>query len=207
MYAGKPILGIVGGIGSGKSLVANLLAQKGCFVVDSDQLVRQEYQNPQLVQILQSWWGPEVVNPDGTANRQAIANRVFSDEKELKKLEALLHPRVDDARRRAMDAAIAKNPEITAFVWDTPLLFESGLTTQCDAVIFVQASLAQRVARVRDSRGWDPQELDRREKLQWPLDKKREISDYVVVNTADAEYARTQVNEVLSRTLASMKSG
>jgi dephospho-CoA kinase len=207
MYAGKPIIGIAGGVGSGKSMVARFLGEKGCFVVDSDELARRAYDKLDILQTLQGWWGEQVVGSDGKIDRRAIAERVFADPGQLRKLEALIHPIVEDLRRREMDEAIAKNPEIPAFVWDTPLLFESGLNVQCDVVIFIETPLPQRVARVMTSRGWDEKELARRENLQWPLDKKREISDYIVVNTADAGYARSQVDEVLSRTLASMKSG
>jgi len=99
-------------------------------------------------------------------------------------------------------SAAANDPQVVAYVWDTPLLFEAGLATQCDAVVFVDAPIEQRVRRVRETRGWDEAELLRRQKSQWPLDKKRRISDYVVTNTADADYARGQVREVLSRILA-----
>jgi dephospho-CoA kinase len=206
MFQGKPIIGIAGGIGSGKSMVARFLADLGCHVIDSDELSRQAYRKSEVVQTLQSWWGDAVVQPDGSVDRRAVAKRVFSDETQLRKLEGLIHPLVEQSRQEAMDLAIRKNPDLPAFVWDSPLLFESGLSPRCDAVIFVQTPLAQRVARVSQTRGWDEAELTRRENLQWPLDKKREISDYVVVNTADAEYARSQVNQVLSRTLVNMKS-
>jgi dephospho-CoA kinase len=73
--------------------------------------------------------------------------------------------------------------------------------------VFVEAPLEQRLERVRRSRGWDEAELDRRQKLQWPLDKKRRISDYAVANTADADYARGQVRDVLSRILARSTNG
>jgi dephospho-CoA kinase len=206
VYAGKPILGIAGGIGSGKSTVARFLGELGCFVVDSDELARQAHGRPEVVQTVQGWWGKDVILPDGRLDRKAVARRVFRDQKDRQKFEALLHPLVNQARDEAMARAAAQNPKIPAFVWDSPLLFETGLNTRCDVVIFVETPLEQRLARVRESRGWDAAELARRENLQWPLDKKREISDYVLVNTADADYARSQVEEVLSRTLARMTS-
>jgi dephospho-CoA kinase len=89
-----------------------------------------------------------------------------------------------------------------AFIWDTPLLFEAGLQDRCDTVVFVDAPLELRLDRVGKSRGWDRAQLLSRENLQWPLDKKRKISDHIVDNTADAEYARGQVREVLFRILA-----
>jgi dephospho-CoA kinase len=104
-----------------------------------------------------------------------------------------------------MDAAAAES-KVPAYVWDTPLLFEAGLNAECDAVVFVDAPLDRRLARVRAARGWDEAELLRREKSQWPLDKKKRISDYVVTNTADADDTRGQVRQVLSRILARSKN-
>jgi dephospho-CoA kinase len=97
---------------------------------------------------------------------------------------------------------LAPDPEVVAFVWDTPLLLEAGLKDQCDAVVFVDAPPELRLQRVSRARGWDIAELLRRENLQWPLDRKREIADYVIRNTADAGEARSQVRDVLSRILA-----
>ena len=104
-------------------------------------------------------------------------------------------------------AGAAGNPQVVAYVWDAPLLFEAGMDEQCDAIVFVEASDAQRLERVRRQRGWDEAELLRRQKLQWPLDKKRRISDHAINNTADAADARGQVRDVLSRILARSTSG
>ena len=82
------------------------------------------------------------------------------------------------------------------------LLFEVDLHRQCDVVVFVDSPNELRLQRVREKRGWDAAELARREISQWPLDSKREISDYVVSNTADAGFARSQVKQVLSRIMA-----
>jgi dephospho-CoA kinase len=196
--ASKPIIGVVGGIGSGKSFVAELFGQEGCLVIQSDKLVDDAYNYPEVREDLESWWGPSVFASDGSVSRRAIGSIVFSDSSARARLEGLLHPIV--ARRRdELMAAAADKPEIVAFVWDSPLLMETGLHHKCDAVAFVEAPLALRLDRVSRSRGWDEAELARREKLQWPLDKKREISEYTIDNTADADYARGQVKVVLSR--------
>ena len=204
VFAGKPVIGIVGGIGSGKSFVARLFGEEGCLVINSDEQVSEAYRDEEVKRILREWWGEEVVSPDGEINRRAIAARVFSDPAQLKRLEALIHPRVHAEREKVM-AAAAPDPSINAFVWDTPLLFETGLNRECDAVVFVDAPLPVRVMRVKE-RGWDEAELARRENSQWPLDKKRQISDYVLQNTADPGFVRgpirDQVRDVLSRILA-----
>jgi dephospho-CoA kinase len=201
MYSGKPIIGIAGGIGSGKSFVANLFAQLGCAVLDADAQVRQAYADPQVLQVLRQWWGDGIFRPDGAVHRSAIARKVFGDPKERERLEALLHPMVARFRDGEMKN-LASNPKTVAFVWDTPLLFEAGLNSQCDAVVFIDTPLHLRLRRVSQARGWDEAELLKREKLQWPLDTKREISDYFIENTADADVVRDQVRDVLSRILA-----
>lgn len=201
MVAGKPVIGIAGGIGSGKSFVARLFAELGCAVIDSDAQAKAAYRDPAVRAALHEWWGDEVFLPSGEINRPAIARKVFADEGELRRLEGLIHPWVNAARRREMEAA-ADDLQVLAYVWDTPLLFEAGLNAACDAVLFIDVPPAQRLERVRETRGWDEAELFRRQKSQWPLDKKGRMSDYVVTNTADADYARGQVREVLSRILA-----
>jgi dephospho-CoA kinase len=208
MFAGRAVIGIAGGIGSGKTFVAQLFAAQGCFVIYSDQLVADAYRDPAVVERLRNWWGDDVVGPDGNIDKRFIASKVFDDKTQRQRLEQLIHPIVDAERRRRMAAAgsKSKSPPV-AFVWDTPLLFESGLNLQCDAVVFVDAPLPLRQQRVRQSRGWDAQEIPRREISQWPLDRKLELSDYVISNTAEAAGdargpVESQVRSVLSRILA-----
>ena len=194
MFHGKPILGILGGIGSGKSFVAGCFGELGACVIDADRLVHLAYTRDDVKQTLRQWWGDAVLNADGTVNRRAIAAKVFRDDAERKRLEALVHPLVFAERNRLM-AERAADPAVTAFVWDTPLLVETGGHTQCDALVFVDVPLADRQARVA-ARGWDAAELARRENLQTPLDKKRRLADYVISNAADAAAAREQVRRV-----------
>ena len=209
MYAGRPIIGIVGGVGSGKSYVAGLFGELGCLVVDSDAQVREAYRDPRVGEAIRGWWGGGVFHADGTINRSAVAAKVFADLAEKRRLEGLLHPMIAAARERAMAAAAASDRQVLAFVWDAPLLFEAGLSAQCDAVVFVDAPLDVRLARVRATRGWDEAELLRRENSQMPLDTKRGLSDHHVENAADAVVdapgsndLREQVRRVLSQILA-----
>jgi dephospho-CoA kinase len=109
------------------------------------------------------------------------------------------------AAAAAAAAAAADEPGVVAFVWDTPLLFETALHEECDAVVFVDAPLETRLARVTQTRNWDAAELARRENSQWGLDRKRDFADYVISNTAGADFARGQVQDVLSRILAKTK--
>jgi dephospho-CoA kinase len=200
VFAGKPIIGLTGGIGSGKSFIAKLFGERGALVISSDDQVTDAYRDPQVRETLLKWWGPDVIRADGEINRRFIGAKVFADPAERKRLEELLHPRVHTARERAMLAA-TNDPKVVAFLWDTPLLFETDLQKQCDAVVFVDAPLETRLARVTRTRNWDAAELARRENSQWGLDRKRKIADYVISNPAGAELARGQVQDVLSRIL------
>lgn len=202
MIHGKPIIGIVGGIGSGKSFVARIFGELGCLVIDSDELVRQAYERPGVRRQLIAWWGDEVILADGTINRLLLARRIFNNPAEKQRLERLLHPLANEMRDQIMFRSV-NDAQVLAFVWDTPLLIETGLYRQCDAVVYVDTPYEQRLKRVTESRNWDRDELEHREKLQHPLDKKRQIADHVIRNTADdADVIRGQVREVLSRILA-----
>lgn len=201
MFAGKPIIGIAGGIGSGKSFVAKLFGESGCLIIDSDELVRSAYEQSRVKQTLRSWWGDEIFNSLGQVSKKAIADRIFHDPEQRRRLEQFLHPLVAQEREKLMHA-VAQDSQIRAFVWDTPLLFETGLYYQCDAVVFVDAPAELRLSRVRQSRNWDAAELAKRENLQWPLDKKQEISDYNIVNAADVDEVRRQVRNILSQICA-----
>jgi dephospho-CoA kinase len=202
MHAGKPIIGILGGIGSGKSFVARVFGEMGCLVINSDDQVRDAYHDPKVKQTLKEWWGDAVFDGTGEINRAVVAKLVFADPAARQRLEQYLHPLVFAARDRLM-AQHADDAQVLAFVWDTPLLLETGAHADCDVLVFVDAPLKTRLSRVQQSRGWSASELESREKLQLPLDKKREISDYVIGNTAGTEQSvRAQVREVLSRILA-----
>jgi dephospho-CoA kinase len=206
MFAGKPIIGIAGGIGSGKSYVAKLFGELGCLVIDSDAQVREAYNEERVKAALREWWGDAAIDHAGNVDRRFISRRVFSDPAERERLERLLHPLVKEARDALMTQA-ANNPQVVAYVWDTPLLFEAGLYRACDAIVFVDAPPAVRAARVKATRGWEEIDLLKRQNLQWGLDKKREMSDHRVTNAADhAGDVRDQVRATLSRILAGMSA-
>src|SRR5262249_18216052 len=153
MYAGKPIIGIAGGVGSGKSYVAGLFGELGCLVIDSDAQVRSAYNDSRVKSALREWWGNSAFDSEGNVDRRFISRRVVSDPAESERLEQLLHPLVNEARDARMKET-AGDPQVVAYVWDTPLLFEKGLYRSCDAIVFVDAPLEVRAARVKSTRGW-----------------------------------------------------
>ncbi len=178
----QPIIGLAGGAGAGKSAVAAILSRLGCVVCNSDDLGRQALCDPAIRDELVGWWGRGVLNQDGEIDRAAVAAIVFSRSEELGRLESLVHPWIEARRKALFEMAPAG---VCALVIDAPLLFEAGLDAECDAVIFVDADRGTRLARVAEGRGWDEQELGKREDSQLPLDEKRARSDYVVSNNGD----------------------
>ena len=145
----KPIIGIAGGIGSGKSFVAKLFAGAGCLVINSDELIRQAYDREDVKATLVDWWGKSVLTDAGAVNRKAIAQRIFSKPEAKVALEHYLHPLVGQMREKLIQQNQA-NPAIVAFVWDTPLLFETGLNKKCDVVVYIEAPWEARLKRVQE---------------------------------------------------------
>jgi len=192
----KPlVIGLAGGIGAGKSAAAAALADLGCLVSDSDQAAKAELDVPEVRDALVRWWGPRVLGVGGRIDRAQVAAIIFSDPEARRRLEALVHPRLRAARSALIDRAAAL--DAPGVVIDAPLLFEAGLDTECDAVLFIDAPRELRAARVRATRGWDEGELERRERAQFPLEQKRARSSAVIENAGDERALRAAVRAFL----------
>jgi dephospho-CoA kinase len=195
------VIGLAGGIGSGKSEVAAILQQLGAVVIDSDRLAKEALNLPDVRDQLVGWWGQRILGPDGRVSRSTVADIIFSDPAQRARLESLVHPIV--GRQRAVLRARAQERGAAAVVIDAPLLFEAGVDRECDAVIFVDAPRDIRLARVKASRGWDEAELNRRESSQLPLDEKRRRSSDVVANAGSAPDELARAVEPVFRRLVS----
>lgn len=193
-FRGKPIIGIVGGIGSGKSFVARAFADLGCVVIDSDAAAHAVYARPEVRTALVDWFGPGVV-VDGEVQRKQIASRVFRDAELRRRLEGLLHPLIHAEREHEM-LRRADDPAVRAFVWDSPLLIEAGLASACDEIVFVDTPESTRLDRVA-KRGWDEAELRRREASQVPLEQKRRAASH----TIDGALGGAELRQVLAKWL------
>lgn len=200
MQGSKPIIGLCGGIGSGKSAVAREFERLGGLLIDSDQLNSQVLCRTDVIGELREWWGADVVAADGAVDRSAIARIIFGDAREKQRLESLLHPLIAASRDDRILRS-ARDPNVRAVILDSPLLLESNLDRSCDAVVFVEASDAQRMRRLRETRGWDLDELRRRERWQAPLAQKKSRADYVVDNEGTIDQLRSQVRSVFERIL------
>jgi dephospho-CoA kinase len=126
---------------------------------------------------------------------------VFSDAGEARRLSGLIHPIVRRWRDELMGVAFV-DPLVKAIVWDTPLLFEAGLEKECDVAVFVKVERGERLRRLSEGRGWGEDDLGKREKLQFSLDKKAELADYCIDNSGDEASTLRQVQQILSQILA-----
>lgn len=195
MASGFLILGLAGGVGSGKSAVAAILGEVGFVVSDSDAGARAVLGRADVIEELVRALGDGVLDGEGRPDRRAIADAVFGDQAKRRTLEGIIHPRLHEERARLIEAARAEHA--AGVVIDAPLLFEAGVDEECDAVIFVDTPREVRLKRVVEGRGWSEAELARREAAQMPLDQKRERSDAVVVNDGDPDALRARVLSAL----------
>ncbi|MEC7195544.1 MAG: dephospho-CoA kinase [Planctomycetota bacterium] len=195
----RPVLGLTGAIAAGKSAAGDLLGSMGCVVSRSDQHAHEVLRDPEVVETLVDWWGEGVLDAEGAVARPAVAERVFANPAERERLEALVHPKIHLLREACFAHA---TPATKALVIEAPLLFEAKMDEHCAQTIFIDASRAVRLARVAE-RGWDSEELDRRESAQWSLDVKRQKADYVIRNEGSLEVLRLQLETILLHLIAS----
>lgn len=190
-----PVIGVVGGIGSGKSTVAAEFERLGCCRIDGDKLGHALLVRDDVKQEIRALWGAAVFDETGEVNRKAVADIVFNDATQLEALERILHPRI----REAIMQAVAKTRGKTypAVVVDAAVLFEAGWDDLCSHVIFVDAPMEDRLARVRERRGWDANTLHTREMRQIPLDKKQNRCHHSIRNHSSVSHLQEQVGRLL----------
>lgn len=192
-----PLLGLVGGIGSGKSYVTGLFAKLGAVIVDADKIGHEALQQPDIKQKLREAWGEVIFNSAGEVDRRKLGGIVFSDGKQKKKLEDIVYPFIGGRIHEALDQA-QRDDNVPLAILDAALLLETGWNRVCTAVVFIEAPDALRLERVK-GRGWEAAELPRREAAQWSLEKKKELCDLVILNNGDEVLTERLVKEAFSR--------
>jgi dephospho-CoA kinase len=188
------LVGLTGGIGSGKSTVARLLERRGAAVIDADQLAREAVTKgtPGFDRVVEAF-GPGVVSPDGELDRSALANRIFSDPEQKAALEAIVHPEV---ARRFSDQVEAFRATDRIVVYVTPLLVELGLAPAFDVVVVVTASPHLRVSRVASDRGLSPDEVRGRLAVQATDEQRAEVADVLIDNDGSLADLEPQVDRL-----------
>jgi len=203
------IVGLTGGIGSGKSTVARMLKDAGAHVIDFDYLARRvvEPDKPAWRDIV-DYFGPEILSSDGTVNRSALAKIVFSDDKRRKVLEGFTHPRILEEKDALIRAIKEKDPCSIAIV-DVPLLFELDLRDMFDKVILAYVPRAMQIRRVLKKGALGRAEVEKRLNAQIPIEEKRSLSDYIIDNEGSLRDTRDQVRKIICelKELARRKGG
>lgn len=191
------ILGITGGVASGKSLVSQQFAALGAGVLDADRAGHEALRLPDVQAAARLRWGDAIFGPDGEIDRPRLAKIVFAtDEKgttERRYLEQLTHPIIVALLRR--QAEVFQTEGRKAAVLDAALLIEAGWDKLCDRMVYVDASEPIRRSRAL-ARGWTAAEFAARESAQAELDRKRAMSDVVIDNSGSAEETNQQVEKV-----------
>jgi dephospho-CoA kinase len=190
------LVGLTGGLATGKSTVAALFKRCGAYVVDADVLARQ------VVAPGTAGWravvtafGKGVLNSDRTINRQTLGSIIFRHPAKRRQLERIIHPRVSREQARLTKQAAAKNPRAVV-LYDVPLLFEAGLEKVADKVVVVAADRETQIARLRERNGLSRSEAVRRIRSQMPLRKKIRRADYVLDGTLARAKLLTQVKQL-----------
>jgi dephospho-CoA kinase len=186
------MVGLTGGIGSGKSTVAAMLTARGAIVVDADRIAREvvEPGSPALEKLVERF-GPEILNDDGTLDRAALAARAFVSEETKLDLEGITHPAIGEEFLRQVAAA----PEDGIVVHDVPLLVESKRGLEYAAVIVVEAPKEVRLARL-EARGIPRDDAERRMAMQAGDDDRRAVASYLVDNSGDLAALERQVDDI-----------
>jgi dephospho-CoA kinase len=186
------VIGLVGGIASGKSLVARQMVELGAGWLDADRAGHEALEIPEIKQALRDRWGDDVIAVDGRVSRTAVGQHVFGPgaTADRRFLEQLTHPRIGELLGR--QAAALEEEGKSVLVLDAPLLMEAGWDEFCDKTVFVDTPHEVRLQRAR-GRGWSDAEFSAREAAQESLDVKRKRADVVLDNSGSPEFTREQV--------------
>jgi len=193
------LVGLTGGVATGKSTVARIFKQCGAVVIDADLLAREvvEPGKPAWKEIVTTF-GKSVLNSDRTLNRHALGAIVFRHPAKRLVLERIIHPRVAREQKRLTRQAAQNNPKAVV-IYDVPLLFEAGIDTRVDTTIVVTADRETQITRLKKRNGLSRADAIRRIKSQMPLSKKVRLADYVIDGTLPLSRLRKHIAQLLNR--------
>ena len=189
------LIGVAGGIASGKSLVSEQLTRLGAEVLDADRAGHDVLRDPEVTEAIRRRWGDDVFDAAGEIDRNEVAKIVFAPPpagpEELTYLEQLTHPRIGQRLRERM-ITLAHGRQSLVAVLDAPVMFKAGWDKLCDKILFVDSPRELRLARAK-SRGWSEAEFDAREAVQELLDAKRSRAEVIIDNSSSPEHTYAQV--------------
>jgi len=192
---GLKVLGLTGGIGSGKSTVARMFTDRGVPVVDADALAREVVApgQPALAEIAAAW--PKVIAPDGALDRKRLGAIVFADPAARTRLEAITHPHIQVLGTERLAALAGAGHALALYA--APLLVETGRAGDFDGLIVVTASAATQIARARARDGLNQAEAEARIRAQLPTADKVRLATHVIDNDGDLDATRAAVDGLL----------
>ena len=190
------LIGVTGGVATGKSTIARLFKTCGAHIIDADELARKVVLpgTPAWREIVRHY-GPRVLHPDRTLNRLALADIVFRHPNQLRRLNAIIHPRVAREQGRLMRAIARRSPR-AVIVYDVPLLFEAGVDKRVDRIVVVVADRKTQIARLQKRNHLTKAAALRRVRSQLPLRQKITRADYVLDGTRPLSELRHAVNKI-----------
>jgi dephospho-CoA kinase len=192
------VIGLIGGIGAGKSRVAEVLARRGAVVIAGDPAGHEALRQPDIRARVVARWGQGVLAANGEVDRRALGRIVFADPAERVALEGMVFPWIG-ARLREQLAAAKAAPGVRWVVLDAAVMLEAGWNNVCDRIVYIGVPRDVRLSRLARQRGWSESELAAREAAQWPLDAKRARADAVIDNTGSEADLERQVDALLAR--------
>ncbi len=190
------LVGLTGGVATGKSTVAKMFKQCGATVIDADRLAHDAVKpgKPAWCQIVKAF-GKTVLNPDRTLNRRELGALVFGNRTKLRQLERIIHPRVAREQQRLVRRIATRKPH-TVVIYEVPLLFEAGVDKRVDTTIVVTADRDTQIVRLKKRNGLSRAEAIRRIRSQMPLAKKIQRADHVLNGTFPRPFLRKQVGQL-----------
>lgn len=187
-------IGLTGGIGSGKSTVAQWFKQQGIPVIDADKTVHRLLRSDSLtISKLVREFGPDILNPNGEISRLELGRRVFREVDARKRLERVVHPRVLECMNEERDTLRKAGADVC--IWDVPLLFETGYNHYVDQVWVVWVPRALQIERVLQRDKLRPEEVEARISAQGSLNEKCQWADVVIDNSGDRTETLRQIEE------------
>jgi dephospho-CoA kinase len=199
------LVGLTGGLATGKSTVSAIFRSLGCVVLDADLLAREvvEPGRPALTAIAQEF-GAEVIQPDGSLDRKRLGALVFTNPERRRRLEAITHPAIRD-RFAARLAELEAEGFDGLVIWDAPVMIESGGHTSMDRLVVVVTDTATQRARALGRDG-DATDAERKIASQMPLAEKAALADYVIDNSSDRAATEARTREVHAALMAELRA-
>lgn len=194
----KPVLGLIGGIGSGKSVVAEELARRGAKIVSGDRLGHEALRQPDIRERVVARWGREVLDAAGEIDRRKVGAIVFGDEQERRALQTMVFPYIEAGIRREIETAM-NDPAVKLVVLDAAIMLEAGWNKVCDRIVYVDSPRELRLERLARQRGWSEKEVTAREHAQMDLTEKKARADVVLDNSGTREQTARQVEDLLKQ--------